>query len=115
MSTIVLNFEEENVVKTEKVLTEGVIWKKILLFLIPIVIGNFLQQLYNTVDAIIVGRYVGKRALSAVGGTTGTLISLLVDFFVGVSSGATIIISQLYGGKRDEDVKKQYIQLLDYH
>lgn len=85
-------------------ITEGVIWKQLLIFFFPILIGTFFQQLYNTADAIIVGRYLGKEALSAVGGTTGTLINLLVNFFVGLSSGATVIISQYYGGERYEDV-----------
>ena len=59
-------------------ISEGVIWKQLLLFFFPILFGTFFQQLYNTIDAMIVGRYVGKEALSAVGGITGTLINLLV-------------------------------------
>lgn len=78
-------------------ITEGVIWKQLLFFFFPILIGTFFQQLYNTVDTIIVGQYVGTQALAAVG-TTGTLINLLVGFFVGISSGATVIISQFFGG-----------------
>ena len=62
--------------------TTGVIWQQILLFFFPILLGTFFQQLYNTADAVIVGNFVGKEALSAVGGTTGTLINLLVGFFV---------------------------------
>ncbi|QAT60375.1 MATE family efflux transporter [Acidilutibacter cellobiosedens] len=85
-------------------LAEGVIWQQILIFFFPILFGTFFQQLYNTVDAIVVGRFVGKEALSAVGGTTGTLINLLVNFFVGISSGATVIISQYYGAKKREDL-----------
>ncbi len=85
-------------------ITEGVIWKQLLLFFFPILFGTFFQQLYNTIDAMIVGRYVGKEALSAVGGITGTLINLLVGFFVGLSSGATVIISQYYGAKRRKHV-----------
>ncbi|MBS6646278.1 MAG: MATE family efflux transporter [Clostridiaceae bacterium] len=85
-------------------ITEGVIWKQLLLFFFPILFGTFFQQLYNTVDAIIVGQFVGKEALAAVGGTTGTLIQLLVGFFVGLSSGATVIISQYYGAKRADKV-----------
>lgn len=80
-------------------ITEGVIWKQILIFFFPILFGTFFQQLYNTADAMIVGRFVGKEALAAVGGTTGTLINLLIGFFVGLSSGATVIISQFYGAK----------------
>lgn len=85
-------------------ITEGVIWKQLLLFFFPILFGTFFQQLYNAADAMIVGRFVGKEALSAVGGGTGTVIQVLVGFFVGLSSGATVIISQYYGAKRKEMV-----------
>lgn len=87
-------------------ITEGVIWKELLLFFFPILFGTFFQQLYNTADAVVVGRFVGKEALSAVGGSTGTLINLLVGFFVGVSSGATVIIAQKYGARRYEDTSR---------
>ncbi len=87
--------------KTNQI-TEGVIWQQLLLFFFPILFGTFFQQLYNTVDAIVVGRFVGKEALAAVGGPTGTLINLLVGAFVGLSSGATVIISQYYGAKKED-------------
>ncbi len=87
-------------------ITEGIIWKQLLLFFFPILLGTFFQQLYNTADAIIVGKFVGKEALAAVGGSTGTLVNLLVGFFVGVSSGASVIISQLYGARRGDDVSR---------
>ncbi|MBQ7885675.1 MAG: MATE family efflux transporter [Clostridia bacterium] len=87
-------------------ITEGVIWKQLLLFFFPIVLGTFFQQLYNTADAIIVGKVVGKEALAAVGGSTGTLINLLVGFFVGVASGASVIIAQLFGARKSEDVSR---------
>lgn len=87
-------------------ITEGVIWKQILAFFFPLLLGNFFQQLYNTADAIVVGQFVGKEALSAVGGTTGTLINLLVGFFIGVSSGASVTISQYYGAKNSREVSK---------
>ena len=87
-------------------ITEGVIWQQILIFFFPILFGTFFQQLYNTADAIIVGRFVGKEALSAVGGTTGTLINLLVGFFVGMSSGSSVVVSQYYGAGNSEMVKK---------
>ena len=93
-------------VKTkENGITEGVIWRQLLGFFFPILIGTFFQQLYNTVDTVIVGQYVGKEALAAVG-TTGTLINLLVGFFVGLASGATVIISQFYGGGDAKNVSK---------
>lgn len=88
----------------ENKITEGVIWQQLLLFFFPILFGTFFQQLYNAADAMIVGRFVGKEALSAVGGGTGTIIQVLVGFFVGLSSGATVIISQYYGAKRGEMV-----------
>ena len=68
-----------------------------LLFFLPILFGTFFQQLYNTVDAVIVGQFVGKEALAAVGGSSGAIINLLVGFFVGLASGATVIIAQGYG------------------
>ncbi|MFQ9924438.1 MAG: MATE family efflux transporter [Beduini sp.] len=86
-------------------ITEGIIWKQLLFFFFPILVGTFFQQLYNTIDAIIVGQYVGKEALAAVG-STGNLINLLVGFFVGLSSGATVIIAQLFGAKDNEGVSK---------
>lgn len=84
----------------------GIIWKQILLFFFPILLGTFFQQLYNTADAIIVGKFCGKEALAAVGGATGSLINLLVGFFVGLSSGASVIISQFYGARKGEDVSR---------
>ena len=87
-------------------ITEGVIWKQLLLFFFPILFGTFFQQLYNTTDAVIVGKFVGKEALAAVGGSTSQLINLLVGFFVGLSSGATVIISQFYGAGNRENVRK---------
>ncbi len=91
---------------TKNGIIEGVIWKQILIFFFPILFGTFFQQLYNTVDAIIVGNFVGKEALGAVGGTTGTLINLLVGFFVGLSGGATVIISQYYGAADRDKLSK---------
>ena len=87
-------------------ITDGIIWKQILLFFFPILLGTFFQQLYNTADAIIVGKFCGKEALAAVGGATGALVNLLVGFFVGLSSGASVIISQFYGARKGEDVSR---------
>ncbi len=77
-------------------ITEGVIWKQLLSFFFPILLGTFFQQMYNTADTIIVGRFVGTQALAAVG-STAALISLLNGFFVGLSSGATVLLSQFFG------------------
>ena len=77
-------------------ITEGVIWKQLLSFFFPILLGTFFQQMYNTVDTIIVGRFVGTQALAAVG-STAALISLINGVFVGLSTGATVLLSQFYG------------------
>ena len=86
-------------------ITEGVIWKQLLSFFFPILLGTFFQQMYNTVDTIIVGRFVGTQALAAVG-ATGALISLLNGFFIGLSSGATVLVSQFFGACDKTGVKK---------
>ena len=77
-------------------ITDGVIWKQILIFFFPILLGSFFQQLYNTVDAIIVGQYVGSNALAAVGGSSAQIINFLVGFFLGISSGAIVQAIILY-------------------
>lgn len=87
-------------------ITEGVIWKQLLAFFFPILFGTFFQQLYNTADAIIVGQFLGKEALAAVGGGTGTAINLLIGFFTGLASGATVVISQHFGAKNEERVSQ---------
>ena len=94
---------EGKVVKGNRI-TEGSIFGQLLLFFFPILFGTFFQQLYNTADAMVVGRFVGKQALAAVGGSTSTLINLLVGFFVGLSSGATVVISQFYGARKADKV-----------
>ena len=91
--------------KKMKTMTEGVIWKEILFFAIPLILGNLFQQLYNTVDSIIVGNYVGSNALAAVG-SSGAIINLLIGFCIGASTGAGVVISQFYGAKNTEGVRK---------
>ncbi len=86
-------------------ITEGVIWKQLLLFFFPILLGTFFQQMYNTVDTIIVGRFVGTQALAAVG-STAALINLLNGFFMGLSTGATVLLSQFYGASDKQGVHK---------
>ena len=87
-------------------ITEGVIWKQLLAFFFPLLFGTFFQQLYNTVDAVVVGQYVGKEALAAVGGAAAMIINIFVGFFVGISAGATVTISQFFGGGRFREVKE---------
>lgn len=86
-----------NETKTNNPIISGVIWKQLLIFFFPIVVGTFFQQLYNTVDAIIVGRFVGKQALASVGGSAAVLSNLVIGFFTGLSAGATVVISQFCG------------------
>ena len=85
-------------------ITDGVIWKQLLVFFFPILLGTFFQQLYNTTDAVIVGQFVGKEALAAVGGATGTILSIIVNLLVGVASGTTVIVAQFYGARNYEGV-----------
>lgn len=92
--------------RIENPIVEGVIWKQLLVFFFPIVAGTLFQQLYNTVDAIIVGRFVGKEALASVGGSAAVLTGLVIGFFTGLSSGASVIIAQYYGAKDTENVQK---------
>ena len=74
---------------------EGAPWKKIVLFAIPMLIGNIAQQLYNTVDSVVVGKYIGDNALAAVG-SAGPIFNLLLVLFIGISVGAGIMVSQYY-------------------
>ena len=85
-------------------ITEGVIWKQLLIFFFPIMLGTLFQQLYNTADAVVVGRFVGTKALAAVGGSTGQITNLIVNFFVALASGATVIIARYYGAKNKKDL-----------
>lgn len=84
-------------------LTEGNIARQLIIFSVPLLIGNLFQQLYNTVDSIIVGNYVGGQALAAVG-TSTPLINLLIGFFMGIAAGAGVIISRFYGAGKEEEL-----------
>ena len=93
-------------VSKENQITHGVIWKQLLVFFFPILLGTFFQQIYNTADTVVVGRFVGTQALAAVGGSTSQIINLIVGFFTGLASGATVVISQHYGAKDQEGVQR---------
>lgn len=82
-------------------MTVGEPWKKIVLFTVPMLLGNIAQQLYNTVDSIIVGNYVGDNALAAVG-SAGPIFNLVIVLFIGISVGAGIMVSQYFGAKNRE-------------
>ena len=97
------------ITKRSKILNEitnGPIIPQILMLFFPVLLGTLFQQLYNTTDAAIVGRFVGKNALAAVGGTTSMVIGLFIGFFVSLSSGFAVIIAQRYGAGDDEAVNE---------
>ena len=85
-------------------LTSGSVWKKLLVFFIPVAAGTLIQQLYNAVDGLIVGRFVGTGALAAVGGSSAQIINVLVGFFVAMTAGAAVVIGQIFGAGRKEDL-----------
>lgn len=84
-------------------MTVGEPWKQIVIFTIPMLIGNIAQQLYNTVDSIVVGKYVGDNALAAVG-SAGPILNLLLVLFMGISMGASIMVAQYFGAKQREEL-----------
>ncbi len=84
-------------------MTKGSPWKSILTFAFPMLIGNIAQQLYNTVDSIVVGKYIGDNALSAVG-SAAPILNLLLVLFIGISSGANIMVSQYFGAKKRDSL-----------
>lgn len=84
-------------------ITSGPIWRNLLGFFFPIWIGTFFQQFYNTADAMIVGRFLGTAALAAVGASS-TIVSLLVGFFTGLASGASVVIAQYFGAEDQQRV-----------
>ena len=86
-------------------MTEGSIEKRVIQFAIPILLSNLLQQMYITLDTIVVGRFVGSTALAAVGSTTA-LINLIIGFYMGLSTGAGVVVAQYYGAKNDEQLHK---------
>ena len=86
-------------------MTIGTPWKQIVLFAVPMLVGNIAQQMYNTVDSIVVGRYVGDNALAAVG-SASPIVNLMLVLFIGISAGAGIMVSQYFGAKAREDFIK---------
>ena len=96
----------ENKVTARNPITEGCIWKGMLLFALPIMLGSLLQQLYNTADAVIVGRALGKAALASVGGSSARISNLLVNAFVALSSGASVIVAQHFGARDTQRVRR---------
>ena len=99
---------EENTLSISKnPITEGVIWKEFLKFFFPILIGTFFQQMYNTVDTLVVGRFCadGETAIACVGGSSAQIVNLVVGFFVGLTGGFSVIIAQFFGAKDNKHVE----------
>lgn len=93
-----------NKVKKNLDMTKGGIAKNILLFSIPLLIGNIFQQLYNTVDSVIAGNFIGKQALAAIG-SSNSLINLVISIFIGIATGAGVVIAQFYGARDEEKMQ----------
>lgn len=90
---------------SKNLMTEGVIWKKIIFFAMPLFLGNLFQQLYNTADSLIVGNFLGSNALAAVS-SSGNLIFLMVGFFNGIAIGAGVVIARYFGARDIENMQK---------
>ena len=90
--------------KKTTMMTEGVIWKQLIAFAIPLLLGNLLQQLYNTVDSIVVGQFIGSDALAAVS-SSNSLINMVIGMFLGIATGAGVIISQYYGARNAQKMQ----------
>ena len=88
-----------------KGITEGIIWKEMLLYFFPVFVGSLFQQCYNLVDAVIIGQFAGKTALGAIDSTYG-FVRLLLNFAIGITSGATVIVAQNYGAKNIDKMRK---------
>jgi len=95
-------------------LTQGSILGKLTRFFFPVLFGMLFQQFYNTVDAVVVGRCVGKAALAAVGGSPAVIINLVIGFFTGLASGATVIVSQYFGSRDDEPLRRAVHTMLAF-
>lgn len=89
---------------SQVIMTEGIIWKQLIAFSLPLLVGNLFQQLYNTVDSVVVGNFIGSDALAAVG-SSNSLINLIIGMFMGIGTGAGVIISQYYGAKDKEKLQ----------
>jgi len=86
-------------------MTQGVIWKQLLSFAFPMILGNFFQLMYNAIDAAVVGKHVSDIALAAVG-VSNPLCNTIVSFFMGIGTGAGVLISQFFGRKDHEGLQR---------
>ncbi|MBO4456587.1 MAG: MATE family efflux transporter [Butyrivibrio sp.] len=91
---------------TENNITKGPILGSMLIYFLTLLLGSFFQQLYNISDTLIVGNVLGPEGLASVGGSSAVIVNIFVGIFMGLSSGATVVIAQFYGAKRHEEVSK---------
>lgn len=98
-----MNMQKKNTID----MTHGSLWNKLLLFALPLAASSILQQLFNSVDTAVVGRFASSRALAAVG-SNSSLIALMINLFIGISLGSNVIISRYIGQKAEEHVKGQF-------
>lgn len=91
--------------KQKGLMTSGNIYKQLILFSIPLLLGNFFQLMYNTIDSVVVGNFVGSTALAAVGAST-PIINFMIAFFMGLATGAGVVVSRYYGARKTTDVQK---------
>ena len=92
----------------KKSLTEGSILKSMILFALPLILGNMLQQLYNVVDTYIVGHFLGANALAGVGASY-SIVTFITSLILGLCMGAGVLFSMLYGAKRDKELKNSFV------
>ncbi|MBR2640567.1 MAG: MATE family efflux transporter, partial [Oscillospiraceae bacterium] len=90
--------------KNATLMTEGNIWEKIIKFALPLMLGYLFQQFYTAVDSIVVGNFVSKQALAAVG-TTTPIVNMLIGFFTGLSSGASVVIARSFGAQNHKKLE----------
>ena len=100
-----LHYHQHKAHTTTQNMTEGSIWKKILLFAFPIFLGNLFQQFYNAFDSWVVGKFLGDAALAAVS-SSASLIHMMVGFFQGIAMGAGVIIAKSYGAKDHDSLRR---------
>ncbi len=91
--------------KAVKPMTSGPIWKRMVFFALPLMLGNLFQQMYNTVDSLIVGNFLGSSALAAVS-SSGSLIFMLIGFISGIASGAGVIVARFFGAQDEENLHR---------
>lgn len=94
-----------NIFLAKQDMTVGTPWKKILYFSLPLLVGNIAQQMYSTVDSVVVGQYVGDDALKAIG-SSAPLVHLLMIFFIMIGTGSSIMVSQYFGARDRENLSK---------